>query len=398
MSKSAGAHALTSFTFKSTDVRTIEKDGLIWFVASDIAKSLNYADATHMTRVLDDDEKGLHIVETPSGKQEVTIINESGLYHALLKSRKPEAQPFRKWVTSEVLPTIRKTGGYGQPAAEPAALLPNHHHITPAQAEEIATLMCVLFPASLDRHAAWARFKANFKIHSYRRLPASKFAEAITFIESTDARRRNEFGREAEGRQGSYPVLHGAGPQQIDLAALARQVAGYLADGRGGETPDAGHRVLEEVGERLQETLERFNQMPNSVIFQNLSAIMQLIKKGLRGGQGARRDAPTDGAAAKLAAQSDLVNFMRESDMLCIEIGLHEIEAAAGCDAGLIRAGDLAGITAKALRKRPEHLADIHLVSGWMFAEAHCTEAGREGVRQHWLGVAQDIEENAISA
>jgi prophage antirepressor-like protein len=123
MSKALARPQLTRFTFKSTEVRTVEKDGLIWFVASDIAKALNYADATHMTRSLDDDERGLHIVETPSGNQEVTIINESGLYHALLKSRKPEAQPFRKWVTSEVLPAIRKDGHYAaQPAAAPKAL------------------------------------------------------------------------------------------------------------------------------------------------------------------------------------------------------------------------------------------------------------------------------------
>lgn len=119
MSKSTGASALTRFTFKSTDVRTIEKDGLIWFVASDIAKALGYADAAQMTRNLDDDERGLHNVQTPSADQQMVIINESGLYHALLKSRKPEAQPFRKWVTAEVLPAIRKEGSY-KPEAAPA--------------------------------------------------------------------------------------------------------------------------------------------------------------------------------------------------------------------------------------------------------------------------------------
>lgn len=98
-------------------VRTVEKDGGIWFVATDIAKALDFADATHMTRILDDDEKGLHNVETLGGVQNLSVINESGLYHAIMQSRKPEAASFRKWVTSEVLPSIRKTGGYVAPVA-----------------------------------------------------------------------------------------------------------------------------------------------------------------------------------------------------------------------------------------------------------------------------------------
>jgi len=104
--------ALTPFQFEDIEVRTIERDGLIWFVASDIAKALEYPQAKDMTRILDDDEKGRHIVPTLSGETEMVIINESGLYHSLIKSRKPKAQPFRRWVTSEVLPAIRKTGRY----------------------------------------------------------------------------------------------------------------------------------------------------------------------------------------------------------------------------------------------------------------------------------------------
>lgn len=61
---------------------------------------------------LDDDEKGVHLMDTPGGAQNTTVINESGLYNVILRSDKPEAKPFRKWVTSEVLPSIRKTGGY----------------------------------------------------------------------------------------------------------------------------------------------------------------------------------------------------------------------------------------------------------------------------------------------
>ena len=84
----------------------------VLLLASDVAQALGYGHVPHMTRILDDDEKGVRIEDTPGGKQKVTVITESGLYHATLKSRKAEAQMFRKWVTSVVLPQIRKTGGY----------------------------------------------------------------------------------------------------------------------------------------------------------------------------------------------------------------------------------------------------------------------------------------------
>lgn len=111
----------TLFQFHSTEIRTIDRDGQIWFIAGDIAKVLGYRDTLNMARWLDEDEKGTQIVSTLGGEQSVTIISESGLYHALLKSRKPEAKPFRRWVTEEVLPAIRKSGSY---SAEPGQPIP----------------------------------------------------------------------------------------------------------------------------------------------------------------------------------------------------------------------------------------------------------------------------------
>ena len=108
--------SLTQFTFHNEyNVRIIDLNGELWFVASDVASALDYRMASDMTRFLDDDEKGTHNLRTPSGSQDLTIINESRLYSAILKSRKPEAKKFKKWVTSEVLPSIRKTGKYEAP-------------------------------------------------------------------------------------------------------------------------------------------------------------------------------------------------------------------------------------------------------------------------------------------
>ena len=117
---------LSIFNFNQNEIRTIIKeDGEIWFVASDVAKVLEYRDAGNMARNLDDDEKGTHIVSTPSSDQEMLIINESGLYSATLKSRKPEAKTFKKWITSVVLPSIRKNGGYiaGQENDDPELII-----------------------------------------------------------------------------------------------------------------------------------------------------------------------------------------------------------------------------------------------------------------------------------
>lgn len=96
-------------------VRVIEINGGLWFVAADVARTLQYRDAATATRILDDDEKGTHKVCTPSGTQEMSIISESGFYSLVIRSNKPEARPFRRWVTGVVLPQIRRTGGFGKP-------------------------------------------------------------------------------------------------------------------------------------------------------------------------------------------------------------------------------------------------------------------------------------------
>lgn len=93
------------------EVRTVSINNEPWFVAADVCKALEI-DAT-ATRRLDDDEKNtLRLTQTIAGNPNVTIVSESGLYSLVLGSRKPEAKEFKRWVTHEVIPSIRKTGGY----------------------------------------------------------------------------------------------------------------------------------------------------------------------------------------------------------------------------------------------------------------------------------------------
>lgn len=101
---------LIAYTFKSHQIRTTLKDNMPWFVAADVAKALEYQDSTHAIRYLDEDE--FSTLPIKEGNRELNIINESGLYSLILRSRKPEAKAFKKFVTAEVLPSIRKTGAY----------------------------------------------------------------------------------------------------------------------------------------------------------------------------------------------------------------------------------------------------------------------------------------------
>jgi prophage antirepressor-like protein len=102
------------FHFGEKPVRLEMKDGEPWWVANDICDVLEHSNARMAIQGLDEDEKGVSIVYTPSGTQEMNVINEPGLYSLILRSRKPEAKAFKRWVTHEVLPQIRKTGAYAQ--------------------------------------------------------------------------------------------------------------------------------------------------------------------------------------------------------------------------------------------------------------------------------------------
>ena len=103
------------FSYNNNEIRTIRRDGEPWFVLRDVCGVLALGTPARVAERLDEDEKGVSQIHTPGGDQSMTIINESGLYHVILRSDKPEAKPFRKWVTGEVLPTIRLYGMYATP-------------------------------------------------------------------------------------------------------------------------------------------------------------------------------------------------------------------------------------------------------------------------------------------
>ncbi|WP_244160667.1 BRO-N domain-containing protein [Phytopseudomonas punonensis] len=157
-----------------------------WFVAADVAASLDYGVPSAMTRHLDDDEKGVSTVHTLGGAQEMLVINESGLYSAILRSRKAEAKRFKKWVTAEVLPAIRKHGRYHDEQGKMATLIgetigtDGFHMLGALIKGKVASM-----PAAKQRKATakiWSQTHAAFGVRSAADIPASQLDSARNFI------------------------------------------------------------------------------------------------------------------------------------------------------------------------------------------------------------------------
>ena len=116
--------ALKLFENPQFRVRVIMRCADPWFVAKDACDCLKITNVSQACQTLDDDEKGIYKVYTLGGSQDMMLISESGLYALIMRSNKPEAKVFRKWVTSEVLPSIRKTGSYSVAQPQPQPALP----------------------------------------------------------------------------------------------------------------------------------------------------------------------------------------------------------------------------------------------------------------------------------
>src|SRR5215204_807454 len=119
---------ITRFEYHHRRFRTVEKDGEVWFVAKDVCDILDINNVSQAVSRLDTDEKGIITSDTPSSPQEMLIVSESGLYALIWSSRKPEAKSFRRWVTHDVLPEIRKTGSYISEPSKPIGILPLASH------------------------------------------------------------------------------------------------------------------------------------------------------------------------------------------------------------------------------------------------------------------------------
>lgn len=154
------------FKYENNDVRTVEMNGEPWFVLKDVCEVLGLTDTGRTAERLDADELTRTTLVSGGQNREMYIINESGLYNVILRSDKPEAKPFRKWVTSEVLPSIRKHGAYMTPQKIEEALLNPDTIISLAQQlKEEKAKTAKLAPA--------AEYAQNFLLASGGRLVSS---------------------------------------------------------------------------------------------------------------------------------------------------------------------------------------------------------------------------------
>ncbi|HAV2812462.1 TPA: phage antirepressor protein [Acinetobacter baumannii] len=199
------------FNFNQNEVRTIVKDdGEIWFVLSDVCSVLEIGNPSDAARRLDNDEVTLDIIE--GNHRPTNLVNESGLYSLVLTSRKPEAKQFKKWVTSDVLPSIRKNGGYiaGQENDDPEIIM--------AKALQVANNVILrktqeLQQARAERdHAITTKAEIGSRREATAMATASKFkrenedlkqklGESISFaaVASINTKLKTNFGNK-EGR------------------------------------------------------------------------------------------------------------------------------------------------------------------------------------------------------
>ena len=172
--------ALQTFRFEDTRIRAGLDDGEPWFVAADVAKVLGYNHTPNMLRTLDDDEKGAHLVNTLGGPQKMTTITEAGLYQIILKReaayvKDPAARAmvsrFQRWVTHEVLPSLRKTGSYSLPAAK-----------VPESDEELLSRAVLVATNKIQRLETRNRELAS---ENKTLKPKALFADAVGAAENT---------------------------------------------------------------------------------------------------------------------------------------------------------------------------------------------------------------------
>lgn len=167
---------LLPFAFEDSLVRVrADADGEPWFVARDVCAVLGLGNPSQAASDLDEDEKGISTTDTLGGPQEMLTVSESGLYSLVFRSRKPEAKRFRKWVTAEVLPSLRKTGAY---ATGPAS----------ASMEQLRDLVAVwAMLTEMPRQALLGQVLTRFAIDEDAPEPGAVLAAVRFVLDQNDA-------------------------------------------------------------------------------------------------------------------------------------------------------------------------------------------------------------------
>ena len=157
------------FNYQNREVRTVELNGEPWFVLKDVCEVLGIGTPAKVAERLDEDEKGMSQIHTPGGLQNVSIITESGLYNVILRSDKPEAKPFRKWVTGTVLPSIRRHGAYMTPETLQAAIL----------SPDTMIQLCQQLKAEQDKNATLTAANSQLTVEKQILAPKAEYFDEL---------------------------------------------------------------------------------------------------------------------------------------------------------------------------------------------------------------------------
>ncbi len=214
------------FSFQDKQVRVVLRDGEPWFVARDVCEVLDHSDTSTAIRRLDDDEKLTQTMFVSGQNREVWLVNEPGLYSLILTSRKPEAKAFKRWITHEVIPAIRKTGAYAVdqskvvPLSERQALIQSLK-LTAELAEEMEEVKSITQTHSQKLMELEQKVDEQITIdHGEQRMLQQAVARRVYEVESDPQRRRELFRqlyREIKDRWGvpSYRDVRRSELQQV---------------------------------------------------------------------------------------------------------------------------------------------------------------------------------------
>lgn len=207
-------------------VRSIVKDGEPWFVAADVCRALDVGNSRQALTRLDEDEKGVISNDTLGGRQEMSIVSEAGLYSLVLGSRKPEAKLFKRWITHEVIPAIRKHGGY----------------LTPEKVEEVLLNPDTIIQLATQLKESHEKVKA---LEAQRAIDAPKvlFAQCVAASESDIL----------IGQLAKILKQNGVDMGQNRLFEILRR-DGYLISQKGGNWNMPTQRSMEQGLMRIKET------------------------------------------------------------------------------------------------------------------------------------------------
>ncbi len=248
---------LQIFNYEGQEVRTVMVNDTPWWVLADVCRVLELSNPTAIAKRLDEDEKQRLDFNPKSdlglGHNGATIINESGLYNVILRSDKPEAKPFRKWVTSEVLPSIRKTGTYSTKSAakksaeELAALSTRAKAMLLNAKNRVANSLQKLYDRAGIKPEYQAQALSAFYAVDGVNLPRIALQNVKqTYDKTTIAKMVGVYSKASGGKEPHAQAV-GAIINQLDISEDEREKLPYCRNGHNGDDYEYTDSVVEKV-------------------------------------------------------------------------------------------------------------------------------------------------------